>query len=183
MLPRRSRAGIIVLGLALGGVAEVGGFGGGSVVTPLVAFGFLLWLLISAILSANHPSISTVSLIYWFLLFFPVSLILFNGNIEAYLLIWYAYIAISFGVTLIMKHRFRPEARRFLLEWKGVTLLAVTLLAILAETNAVGCVSRFGEYLHGFTAPDFVYRFGVVSCAVVALALLGYYVALRRSSG
>jgi len=176
----------IVCGLALllvaGGIAEAAG-PASSAVTPLVGFSFMAWLIVSAVLSANHPCISTVSLVYWFLLFFPVSLLLFNGNVEAYLLIWYAYIAISFCVVLLTKHRFSLKERRFLLEWKGITLLAVTFVGILARTETIGCVSRFGEYLHVFTTPDFVYLFGVVSCAVVAFTFLAYYVAMRHSSG
>ncbi|NOZ24161.1 MAG: hypothetical protein GXP25_24055 [Planctomycetes bacterium] len=182
MAHRRHIVGAVTLVLLAGAVAEAGE-PTGSVAPPLIGLCFIAWLFISAMLSANHPSISTVALVYWFLLFFPVSLLLFDGNIEVYLAIWYAYIAISFCVVLVLKHRFRPKARRFLLKWKGITLVAVTLLTILAETNAVDCVSRFGGYLHGFTTPDFVYLFGVVSCAVVALTFLAYYVAMRRSSG
>ena len=115
---------VVVLGSAA--VAEAGQEPINTV-TPVVALSFMIWILISALLAANHPSISTTALVCWFLLFFPVSLVLFNGNIEVYLFIWYAYIAVSFVKVLLMKRWIEPERRRFLLEWKGVTFLAVTL--------------------------------------------------------
>ena len=169
---------VVVLGSAA--VAEAGQEPINTVI-PVVALSFMIWILISALLAANHPSISTTALVCWFLLFFPVSLVLFNGNIEVYLFIWYAYIAVSFVKVLLMKRWIEPERRRFLLEWKGVTFLAVTLLALTAKLNALTVVSGLGELLHGFTSPEFIHVFGVVSCAVFGVTFFAYYWATKPS--
>jgi len=150
-------------------------------VTPLLGLSFMVWVLVSVLLAANHPSISTTALVCWFLLFFPVSVVLFEGNVEVYLCIWYAYIALGFGKLLLMKRWIEPETRRFLLEWKGLTFLAVTLLAVVAKADAVGCVSGLGRLLHGFTAPEFVYLSGIVSCAVFTVAFFAYYLVTKHS--
>lgn len=170
--------GVLVLASAASTEAAQGSV---DTVAPVVGLCFLVWILVSALLSAKHPSISPLGLVCWFLLFFPVSIIVFDGNIEMYLLIWYAYIATSLLKTWLMKGWLAPSTRRFLLEWKGFTLLAVTLVTVIAKADLFPCMSGLGRCLHGFTAPEFIYAFGVVSCAVFAVAFLAYYLVTKHS--